>query len=175
MIVIDAGHGLHDAGASVAGVREKNLALIYALTLGGELCRLGVPVVYTRTADTYPTLGARAMLSNEKNADAFVSVHFNASPNTEASGIWLLHAAGASGGKRLADAVQRELGGEVYPDDSGWTGGRRLAVLWRTKAPAVLLEYGFLTNDEERAKVQHVEHMHNLVAKTARGLAAWLK
>jgi N-acetylmuramoyl-L-alanine amidase len=41
--------------------------------------------------------------------------------------------------------------------------------------PAVLLEYGFLTNDAERAKVQNVEHMRDLVAKTARGIAAWLK
>jgi N-acetylmuramoyl-L-alanine amidase len=174
MIVIDAGHGGSDGGAIAGGVREKHLALIYALSLGGELCRLGVPVLYTRTDDTYPSLSERAALANERNARAFISVHFNASDNTTASGIWLLHAMGAPGGTGLAHTVQRTLGGAVHPDASGWTGNRRLAVLRQTQMPAVLIEYGFLTNPGERTLLQSVEYMRALVEKTAAALRGWI-
>jgi N-acetylmuramoyl-L-alanine amidase len=175
MIVIDAGHGGSDPGASVGSVVEKHLALIYSMSLGGELCRLNVPVIYTRTSDTYPTLGDRTALANEKNAAGFVSVHFNASANRDASGIWLLHAAGAPGGQGLAEAIQKKLGGKVYPDGAGWTNGRGLAVLRRTRMPAVLLEYGFLTNAIDRENVQAVAYMRLLIEKTAAGIVAWMK
>lgn len=180
-VVIDPGHGGSDPGASSGGVVEKDLALIYALALGGELCRLGVPVIFTRTTDVMPGGGSlgdglreRARIANNAGARGFVSVHFNASRNVNASGIWLLHMAGASGGEGFAEAIQRELGGAVYPDASGWTGNRGLAVLRGTRAPAVLLEYGFLTNAAERQRLQHVERLHELVAKTAAGIVAWI-
>lgn len=181
MVCIDPAHGGIDGGAVAGGVREKHLALIYGLSLGGELCRLGVPAVYTRTTDEMPGGGDvsagllhRVKVANDADADAFVSVHFNASVQPEAAGLWLIHAAGAPGGQVFAEALQKTLGGKVVPDASGWTGDRRLLVLRRTRMPAVLIEYGFLTNVAERARLLNVEHMRALIARTAEGIIRWM-
>jgi N-acetylmuramoyl-L-alanine amidase len=119
-------------------------------------------------------LTERARISNEAKAKAFVSCHFNASPNPAAAGIWILYANGSGRGRDFAEAIQRELGGRVFPDKSGWTGNRRLAVLWQTAAPAVLIEWGFLTNEHERNALTDVEVMRDLISKAARGIAMWL-
>jgi N-acetylmuramoyl-L-alanine amidase len=181
-IVIDAGHGGEiDPGTEAGGVVEKDLTLIYANALAGELCRFSVPVIQTRTEDQVPGGGKiadglreRVRIANDANARAFVSVHFNGSTNTEAKGTWILYAAGADGGRSLAIDVSRLLGAEVYPDHSGWTGQRRLYVLRRTRMPAIIIEFGFLTNASERARLQNVEYMGMLVHLTARGILDWL-
>lgn len=182
IVVVDAGHGGNDPGAKAGGVIEKHLALCYALMLGGELCRLNVPCAYTRTTDLMPGGGTtaegllhRVRFANEFDARAFISVHFNAGDVLSASGVQIFHAAAAVGGKKLAIAIQQILGGSIHPDGSGWTGGRGLAVLRRTKMPAVLIEYGFLTNPTERERLVHVEHARTLIAQTARGVTTWLR
>jgi N-acetylmuramoyl-L-alanine amidase len=88
-IVIDAGHGGKDFGAQgVHGVREKDVNLQIAMKLGRELKkRLGVQVIYTRSADEFVSLRRRTQIANRSNADLFVSVHANAHKKRSVSGI----------------------------------------------------------------------------------------
>lgn len=83
-IVIDAGHGGHDAGAIGQISKEKDLTLQVALRLGKIIkdSLPGVEVIYTRTSDVYPTLVERHEIANQSKADLFVSVHVNSSPGT---------------------------------------------------------------------------------------------
>lgn len=79
-VVVDAGHGGHDAGAKGAISFEKNLTLRYALAFG-EAVEKGCPdvkVIYTRTTDVFLPLHERADIANRKKADLFVSFHINA-------------------------------------------------------------------------------------------------
>lgn len=88
-IVIDAGHGGHDAGAISRRMRlrEKNLALKLAKKLKSNLEREGFKVIMTRDRDIYVPLKKRAAIANNSGADLFVSVHINASRSRSLSGF----------------------------------------------------------------------------------------
>ena len=81
-LVIDAGHGGHDAGAVGAYSKEKDINLRVALAFGKlveENCN-NVKVVYTRKTDVFIPLQRRADIANNNKADLFISVHTNALP-----------------------------------------------------------------------------------------------
>jgi len=88
-IVIDAGHGGHDSGTlGVGGIEEKDVVLDVALRLGKLLHdRLGAEVVYTRADDTFIPLETRTAIANKAQADLFISVHANSSPDPSARGV----------------------------------------------------------------------------------------
>ena len=88
-IVIDAGHGGHDTGTiGPNGLLEKDLVLDVALRLGRLLeTRLGADVIYTRDDDTFIPLETRTAIANEHQADLFISVHANSSPDPAARGV----------------------------------------------------------------------------------------
>ena len=87
-IVIDAGHGGHDPGASANRVVEKELVLDIALRLEKLLKEQpGMEVVLTRRDDTFVELEERTAIANRQNADLFLSIHANVARNTRATGI----------------------------------------------------------------------------------------
>ncbi|MGC2635600.1 MAG: N-acetylmuramoyl-L-alanine amidase, partial [Acidobacteriaceae bacterium] len=88
-IVIDAGHGGHDSGTlGPGGIEEKDVVLDVALRLGKLLKqRLGADVIYTRSDDTFIPLETRTAIANQAQADLFISVHANSSPDTAARGV----------------------------------------------------------------------------------------
>jgi N-acetylmuramoyl-L-alanine amidase len=88
-IVIDAGHGGHDSGTlSAGGLQEKDVVLDVALRLGALLRqRLGADVIYTRSDDTFIPLETRTAIANQAQADLFISIHANSSPDTGARGV----------------------------------------------------------------------------------------
>lgn len=88
LVVIDAGHGGHDPGASGAGkLREKNVTLALALALRDALLKDGrVRVALTRSDDRFLVLEERSGIARRLGADLFVSIHADAAPSTEASG-----------------------------------------------------------------------------------------
>ena len=88
-IVVDAGHGGHDTGTiGPNGLREKDLVLDVALRLGKLLdSRMGAEVVYTRDDDTFVPLETRTAIANQQEADLFISIHANSSPDPSARGV----------------------------------------------------------------------------------------
>ena len=81
-LVIDAGHGGHDAGAKGAYSYEKNINLNVALAFGKYVERNcpDVRVIYTRKTDVFVPLHKRADIANKNKADVFISIHTNALP-----------------------------------------------------------------------------------------------
>ena len=88
-IVLDPGHGGKDPGAvGVGGVMEKDLVLNIAKKLAAKLKNeMAVQVVLTRKDDRFVALEDRTYLANAEDADLFISLHMNASPNAEARGV----------------------------------------------------------------------------------------
>jgi len=86
-VVLDAGHGGNDFGATYHGYVEKNNALNVVLKVGRILEKdAGTQVIYTRKTDVFIPLDERADIANKSKADIFVSIHCNANKNTAASG-----------------------------------------------------------------------------------------
>ena len=88
-VVLDAGHGGHDAGAVGSFSKEKNINLRFAL-LVGDMIKKNIPdakVIYTRDKDVFVDLNERAHIANRNKADLFVSIHTNSSKNTKANGM----------------------------------------------------------------------------------------
>jgi N-acetylmuramoyl-L-alanine amidase len=88
-IVIDAGHGGHDSGTlGIDGIEEKDVVLDVALRLGKLLHdRLGSEIIYTRSDDTFIPLETRTAIANKAQADLFLSIHANSSPDASARGV----------------------------------------------------------------------------------------
>jgi len=86
-LVIDPGHGGHDAGAIGAYSKEKDINLRTALAFGKYLERYcpEVNVIYTRKTDVFVTLHGRADIANKAKADLFISIHTNAAPSKPSS------------------------------------------------------------------------------------------
>ena len=81
-LVIDAGHGGHDAGAIGAITKEKTINLNVAMAFGRLVERNcpDVKVVYTRKTDVFIPLHTRADIANKNKADLFISIHTNSVP-----------------------------------------------------------------------------------------------
>lgn len=87
-VVIDAGHGGHDPGASAFDISEAELVLDIALRLENLLQQQpGMEVVLTRRTNEYLSLEARTEIANRESADLFLSIHANASANAAARGV----------------------------------------------------------------------------------------
>ena len=109
-LVIDPGHGGHDAGALGAISKEKNINLAVALRFGKyvEQNLPEVRVIYTRTKDVFIPLSERANIANRANADLFISVHTNALPAGKVARGFETYTLGMHRAKDNLDVAMRE-------------------------------------------------------------------
>ena len=109
-LVIDAGHGGHDAGAMGAKSKEKDINLNVALAFGRyvEKNMPDVKVIYTRTTDVFIPLMERANIANKAGADLFISVHTNALPAGKIARGFETYSLGMHRAKDNLDVAMRE-------------------------------------------------------------------
>lgn len=169
-IVLDAGHGGHDAGARGVYGYEKDFALKMAMSVRTALMQRGFKVILTRANDTFITLGGRVAIANQTPKSIFISLHFN-SGGSAASGIetWALtpqsapatmargggyNISGVTGNKQdsaniaLATAVHASVISRFKFVDRGIKRAQ-WSVLTGCKRPGILFEGGFVTNAKE--------------------------
>lgn len=109
-LVIDAGHGGHDAGALGSMSKEKDINLSVALAFGKyvERNQPDVKVVYTRKTDVFIPLKERANIANRAGADLFISVHTNALPAGKIARGFETYTLGMHRAKDNLDVAMRE-------------------------------------------------------------------
>lgn len=148
-IILDAGHGGYDNGASFENRLEKDDNLALTLAIGEILSSYGFSVLYTRTDDVYESPFRKATEANEAGADIFISIHRNSSviPNIyngveslvySAEGLPALLAENING--QLERLGFQNLGIKERPN---------LIVLNSTSMPAVLVEVGFINSERD--------------------------
>lgn len=161
-IMLDAGHGGTDPGATYNGRLEKDDVLRLTMAVGDILSNAGYRVLYTRTTDVYESPIQKANEANNANADLFVSIHRNSNPTpNSASGVEVL-VYDASGLKlEIAEAITEELS-KVGFVDLGVKERPNLIVLRRTRMPALLVEVGFINSNADN---QLFDAEFNAIAK----------
>lgn len=148
-VVIDAGHGGSDLGATYNGRREKDDNLNLALAVGDILKQNGIDVYYTRTSDVYNTPYEKAVMGNNSGADFFVSIHRNSVPQSNTStGVETLVYNDEGVKAQMARNINANLAALGF-GNRGVIERPNLVVLRRTKMPAVLVEAGFINNDRD--------------------------
>ena len=141
-VMLDAGHGGYDNGASFEGRKEKDDNLNLVLAIGNILENNGVDVLYTRTTDIYQSPNEKANIANRSDASYFVSIHRNSSPQPNTySGVQTLVYADAGIPALFAQNINRELEKVGYAN-LGTSVRPNLAVLRGTNMPAALVEVG---------------------------------
>ena len=190
IIIIDAGHGGEDSGAvSASGVYEKDLNLQIANMLGECLEKAGFAVVYTRREDKllyteWENVKGIRKISDLKNRVAiaadypnaiFVSIHMNSYGDAKYSGFQAYYKS-ADGCRSLADKIQSSVRENLQPDNHRVIKeGKGIYVLEKCPIDAVLLECGFLTNEEECEKLCEKEYQKQLCFSIVCGIIEYKK
>lgn len=170
LICVDAGHGGKDAGAVNGGKYEKAVALATAKILKSELEKNGFKVVLTRDSDIFLELSERCQISNRANADLFISIHCNSAENKSAEGVETWFCKGSTKGEKVAEIVQSDLIEATGAKNRGRKAGT-FYVLKNTKAPAILVEMGFISNPEESIKLFKTYYQTAVAKAIAKGVS----
>ena len=182
-IVIDPGHGGKDSGAiAVDGYTyEKDLNLLVAENLMEKLNENSeINARITRTRDEYIKLLDRASVSNDNNADLFLSIHFNSSDNSSAKGIEVLYASEKNIAikdtvqKHFANCLQKALIRETGAVDRGIKNTPAIIVLNKTKNVSALVELGFLSNESDLENIKDPEYIDKLAKGIYNGIEDYM-
>ncbi len=214
LVVLDPGHGGHDPGARNAGsgAMEKDLTLAVAHALRDELLKSGrIRVALTREDDRFLALEERFGLARDMGATMFISIHADASEETQAHGATVYTLSDVASDKEaerlaarenrsdvlngvdlsgkssavssiLIDLLQRETmtasvrfaqllhreTAPLVPFRAPWHRRAALVVLRAPDIPSILLETGYISNDEEAERLSSAEGRRRI----ARGVAS---
>jgi N-acetylmuramoyl-L-alanine amidase len=163
-VVIDPGHGGHDCGGQWGKVYEKHLALDTATRLEASLKRMGYQTVMTRRSDYFISLPQRVAIGNRYKNAIFVSLHFNYTWKEHVCGLETFYH--SAEGQKLAHYVQRSLVRETRTVDRN-AKFARFYVIRNSTLPAILVEGGFVTNEQERERMKSGDFREAI----ARGIA----
>ncbi|MDR1101334.1 MAG: N-acetylmuramoyl-L-alanine amidase [Clostridiales bacterium] len=158
-IAVYAGHGGTDPGAVQNNLQEKN----FNLALSNEVTRIlrarGYEVINNRTTDVNRSITQDAQLANAENVDAVVEIHMNSSTNPTYNGTESYYSVFDQGkGKELATDITNNLAALGFTNLGANTrvnanGTDYLGIIRLTKAPAVLVETAFISNQGDLAKL----------------------
>ncbi|GFN30717.1 N-acetylmuramoyl-L-alanine amidase family protein [Paenibacillus xylaniclasticus] len=172
-VVIDAGHGGKDPGAGYAGAYEKTFNLSIVLKVKQILDQdKRLQVTYTRLDDTYPELSDRVKIANNLKADAFVSIHANASTSSKTNGTETYYYRQDS--KAFAEIMHKHLIAATGLKNNGVRIGN-YKVIRETTMPAILLESGYLSNASDCKALFDPVVQNRIAAAVAAGIKEQLK
>jgi N-acetylmuramoyl-L-alanine amidase len=192
-VVIDPGHGGNDGGAKTNGLVEKEVALDVALRLEKALNAYNFPTALTRKGDEYVSLPDRVAIANQFEHSLFVSIHFNQSRLSGVGGVETFYAdqkmpqeqdwtfigffskpppQTLDNGSTLAGFIQASLVMKMDPVNRGIK-TRCLYVVRHTRAPAALIEGGFLSNPLEAQLLKNSDYRDRLAAAIAEGILSY--
>ena len=191
VIFLDPGHGGKDPGAQYLGLKEKDLTLQVSQQLKTRLESLGYKVIMSRSSDVYVDfITERSRMSNETNADMFISIHFNATGHGLDSGEdgiqtytylptgnipsvinkkWHDNPTRLKYSYKLGSYIHQSVLATTHAKDAGLL-AKSFAVLRETNKPAVLLELGYMDDSKESQKIRTKEYQQKLVDGIVQGI-----
>lgn len=165
IIVLDAGHGGIDPGASKNGTKEKDLNFKILNTYTKDLFALSdVKVYFTRETDVKIDLYERAAFASKINADMFISLHMNSNNSSKINGTEVFYSADNNNtsstgfnSAELAKVLANNISTAINTKNRGATKSEFVVAKYNT-VPAVLIELGYMTNASELEKLKNTEY-----------------
>lgn len=180
-VIIDAGHGGGDGGAVAEdGTLEKDINLSISKKLETALKLMGYNVIMTRTtdkliydADVSKTIRQKKVsdihnrtdLVNSTPDSILISIHQNKFPETQYSGTQVFYSSNCEESKPIAQSIQYAVRDLLQPQNKREIkkSGTNIYMLYYSKAPAVMVECGFLSNYEECEKLKSKDYQKQMV------------
>lgn len=187
IIVVDAGHGEPDGGAvSKSGVAEAGLNLSIALKLKDELEALGYKVILTREterniADDEKQTSVRAMkvsdinnriqIVNESGADMLISIHMNNFENPKYYGWQTFYQKNSESSQKIAENIQAGISNQIERfNERVALPITNVKLIDKSKIPCVIVECGFLSNEEDLRLLLTDEYQMQIVNGIVEGI-----
>ena len=163
-LVIDAGHGGHDAGAKGSFSYEKNINLKMALAFGRYVEKNcpDVKVIYTRKTDVFVPLHKRADIANKNRADVFISIHTNALPGGRIARGMETYTMGMRRSNEKLSAAQRENAVITYESDY-----KERYEGYDPNSPESAIMFEFIHDKNMAKSVELAKHVQKSVCSTA--------
>lgn len=186
IIVVDAGHGLPDGGATANGIMESDLNLKIAQELEYELIELGYDVIMTRKDENNigdsdkqnsisemkkSDLNNRVKLINECGADIGISIHLNKYSSEKYWGWQTFYNEFSDESKKLANCIQDGIGNCVNRNNKRQALKiDNVKIVNKTNIPVVIVECGFISNVEEASLLKNEDYQEQLVQGICEGI-----
>ena len=186
-VVIDAGHGGTDPGkVGVNDALEKDINLQIAKKLQEELESRGISVLMTREEDKglydedadnkqVQDLKRRVELINETAPVLAVSIHQNSYPSPDVSGSQIFYFEHSKEGEEMANTVQKQIENLEGIKNRPIKGNDTYYLLRRTEVPTMIIECGFLSNQEEATRLAEESYQETLAKAIADGIEECLR
>lgn len=182
VVNIDPGHGGIDKGTNYKDLYEKDITLKIAKLTKNNLIYSGYKVNLSRNDDTIHALRNIADWSNNSDAEILISIHINSNKDSRCKGITTYYsetrsdtASSSQNPERikLSKALQQEASVNNWKDMG--VVNQKLKLLRYSKLPCALIECGFLTNDEDKSKLQNNEVLSELAINITKGVDDYFK
>lgn len=179
IVLLDAGHGGKDNGASKNGLVEKKLCLSIIYTYAKQYFESPdspVKAYWTRHDDTFINLYTRPELSEKYHADLFVSLHMNSASNTSANGTEVYYSK-ANNSKAFSNLTSKKLAQNMLDTlvdtlDSKDRGVKQagFVVAKNNTVPAILIELGFITGKIDSKKIKKTSYQKKAAKAIYQGI-----
>jgi len=175
IIVVDAGHGGSDPGASSKGLVEKTVALDVSKRVEAKLIKAGAKVLMTRSGDTFPSLKNRTDYAKNNFAETFVSIHLNAATPAAKGAEVFYDSSGNPNGEEsrlLAEYIQNNIVKQAGMVNRG-VKNKGFYVIKNNNVASVLVELGFLTNADDAKKLSNSKYLEIYAEAIYQGLVQY--
>jgi N-acetylmuramoyl-L-alanine amidase len=151
-VVIDAGHGGHDFGATSNSIMEKHIVQQITNKINSLNQNKNIVIHLTRNSDDFVTLSNRTTIINRLKPDLVLSLHANANPDKNKSGVELF-VSKESKSYDTSNQIAKNLNEILSKNNTLKTTGVKNAnfyILKKSEAPSVIIELGYLTNENDQ-------------------------
>ena len=173
-VLIDISHGGKDPGAVNQSVKEKDLVFEYSITLKEELIKANIDVLLSRSDDEYVTLAQRIDTANDEKVDLVLSLHFNTSAEPETNGFESYYKSDSEKSLLIDSLIHTKISSYNLVSDNGSNIGN-YTILKKTRAPSVLLELGYLSNQAELKLLKKYETKHEYAKMLSEAIVEYFK
>lgn len=191
LVIIDAGHGGFDGGAVASdGTNEKDINLAISLKLSEKLKRAGVEYQMTRADDISTSTTDKKTIRDRKVSDIhnrlklieasgdciFVSVHQNFFKDASCHGAQIFYSPNNEKSKSLGEKIRSEIINNTQPENYRELKecGKNVYLMYHSKVPSVLVECGFLSNENELNLLKSEEYQEKIASAIFAGIINYL-